>query len=638
MLQRRSLLLVLDNCEHLIDACAIVATRLLQASEGLRILATSREPLGIPGESVFRVPPLGVPADPSASTGFQDEVEAVAIAEAVQLFVQRASAVQPSFSVNSVNALAIGEVCRRVDGIPLAIELAAARMAALGPADLAARLDEGFRVLVSDTRTAPERQRTLFATIDWSYGQLSPAEQDVFDRLSVFASATPAAAAAVISSDVLERVSRLAAVSLIQAEPADDGSIRYRLLVPLRHFGQERLTERGLLDEARQRHAEYFVQLAAEAGPLGLGNHLVWIREVIAELDNLRAAHDWLVKTHQTELALRLAAALGEVWNRPDLRSEGTARLREVLALPAAAHHAESFGRAVTSLGMISLMRSDMSAATEQLECGLQLARRNRDAWFESTSLVGLGMLHLFRGELDRAAILVEQALTIARQLDSPFLEARCLNSLVDLELARGDLAGAEARARASVRLSQGTHDVFSHAMALTSLGDVQRSMGDLALAGEAYAQARDLFDRLGPGRPYHGLLHNMGYVQLGEGHAPLAASLFLVAADAYQRAGTDARGVAECLVGLAAVAVHMDEPMLGGLLTGTAEATLEAIGSSLSPSNRADYERTRAALEAALETQEFTIALTRGRTLTLDEALAAARRLADTSVSDSEF
>ena len=317
------------------------------------------------------------------------------------MFVQRASAVQPSFAVDSDNALAIGEVCRRVDGIPLAVELAAARMAVLGPADLAARLDEGFRVLISDTRTAPERQRTLFGTIDWSYRQLSSAEQDVFDRLSVFASATPAAAGAVISPDVVERVSRLAAVSLIQAEPADDGSIRYRLLVPLRHFGQERLTERGLLDEARQRHAEYFVQLAAEAGPLGMGNHPVWIRAVIAELDNLRAAHDWLVKTHQTELALRLAAALGELWNRPDLRSEGTARLREVLALPDAAHHAEPFGRAVTSLGMISLMRSDMSAATELLECGLQLARRNRDAWFESTSLVGLGTLHLFKDELD---------------------------------------------------------------------------------------------------------------------------------------------------------------------------------------------------------------------------------------------
>jgi tetratricopeptide (TPR) repeat protein len=249
-----------------------------------------------------------------------------------------------------------------------------------------------------------------------------------------------------------------------------------------------------------------------------------------------------------------------------------------------------------------------------------------------------LGMLHLFRGEIDRAGTLIEQALTIARQLVSPFLEARCLNSLVDLELARGDLASAEARAYACLRLGQGTDDVFSHAMALTSLGDVQRSMGNLAQAAESYAQARDLFDRLGPGRPYHGLIHNMGYVKLGDGDALRAAALFLTSAEAYQRVGTDARGVAECLVGLAAVAVHVDEPVLGGQLMGAAEATLEAIGSSLSPSNRADYERTRAALEAALETQEFTTALTRGRQLSLDDALAAARRLADTSDSVSDF
>ena len=174
--------------------------------------------------------------------------------------------------------------------------------------------------------------------------------------------------------------------------------------------------------------------------------------------------------------------------------------------------------------------------------------------------------------------------------------------------------------------------------MALTSLGDVQRSMGNLAQAGESYIQARDLFDRLGPGRPYHGLIHNMGYVRLGEGDAPLAAALFLVAADAYQRVGTDARGVAECLVGLAAVAVQVDEAELGGQLMGAAEATLEAVGSSLSPSNRADYERTRAALGAALDADACATALARGRQLSLDEALAAARRLADTSISDSDF
>jgi predicted ATPase/transcriptional regulator with XRE-family HTH domain/Tfp pilus assembly protein PilF len=627
VIRRLRILLVLDNCEHLIDVCAFVCDRLLRASDGLHILATSREPLGVSGEVVFRVPPLATPATDEAHAG----IDEIARSEAVRLFVQRTGSVQPTFRLDASNADAVAHICRRVDGIPLAIELAAARLVALSPRELASRLDDGFRLLVSDKRTTPPRQQTLERTIEWSYAQLTFAEQDVFDRLAAFASVTPDAADAVLGERAFDHIVRLVSVSLVQAERCADASTRFRMLTPLREFGRQRLEQRGLLHAAQQCHAEHFVRQVEGPGPLAVTSQQEMVQLVNSELDNLRIAHDWLVATRQTELALRLSAALELAWNRPDLRSEGCARLEDVLALPDAERFAVPYARVVCALGIVSLTRSDMQHASEYLERGLQLVRASQDPAFESLAYAALGLLAIYRGDLDRAEASIERALAIARQLHNTFLEARSLNGLVDLALSRGDLAAAEEHALAGVRLGDQTADVFSQAMAVNYLGDVYRSRGDLVRADASYARALSLFMQLGgQGRPYHGLLHNMGYVMLGRKSGSAAAALFFEAAEGYERGGTDRRGIAECVLGLAAVAVSAGKPLLAGRLIGAADASLEMLGTTVSPSNRADYYRTRLAAEAALEAREWTSALELGRQLTLENALDAARCLAD--------
>ena len=313
-LRRKQLLLVLDNCEHLLDAAATLAERLLQECAGLRVLATSREGLAVPGEQVWPVRSLPVPSRAAGAS-------VIATSDAVRLFAARAESARPGFVLDEANAGPVAEICRRLDGIPLAIELAAARVSSMRPVDLAARLDERFRLLTGGRRTAVERHQTLRATVDWSYSLLTERERAVFDRLGVFAGSFDIGTAEEIASgeglepwDVVDAIASLVDKSLVVDEEAPGGSIRYSMLETLRAYARERLDQGGTPDEWRLRHARHYADVAGEIGVGLIGpNEVAWRARLVLELDDLRAAVIWALdrdSDDESEYALDIIAAL----------------------------------------------------------------------------------------------------------------------------------------------------------------------------------------------------------------------------------------------------------------------------------------------------------------------------------------
>jgi predicted ATPase len=321
----KKMLLVLDNCEHLVDACAQLADRILRAGPNMRMLASSREPLGIGGEVTYRVPSLGLP-----DVNHLPSVESLSQYEAVKLFIDRAAAAVPSFVVTNSNAPALAQVCHHLDGIPLAIELAAAKIRVLSVEQIAKRLDDRFRLLIGGSRTALERHQTLRAAIDWSYNLLPPAEQTLFSRLAIFvggwtleASEAICEGGSVKSEDVLTLLEQLINKSLVITEEAESES-RFHMLETIRQYANEKLEEAGEAEQLREQHIAFFVHLAEEAeSKLKGGEQLIWLGRLDAEYNNVLEALKWCttnqsstteVQVYNSELGLRLAGSMWMFW------------------------------------------------------------------------------------------------------------------------------------------------------------------------------------------------------------------------------------------------------------------------------------------------------------------------------------
>ncbi len=474
-----TLLLLLDNCEHLVHACADLAKRLLQAGPGVRILATSRDALRIAGETVFQLAPLAAP-DPRAHSA----AEALAQSDAARLFVDRATAVQPAFRLTEDNARIVAAICHQLDGIPLALELAAARTRALSVEAIAARLNERFRLLVTGDRTVLPRQGTLRALIDWSYDLLAPPERTLFQRLSVFAGGWTLEAAEAVgaggeieAADVLDLLARLVEKSLVVA---DIESGRYRMLETVRQYAQEKLEETGGVDAARERHVAYFIRFtdAARAELVG-PEQGAWLKRLDRELDNLLAAHGWCERTSggaQAGLQLvfsikfyllsRGLLALGERLSiealaRPQARVDATWRCRglavagqflfyrgryrearqylaESLALARELGDPSRIASALQPLGMACLGDGDLSSARAYLQQAVELATRHSDERTLAAALNALAQLHRVEGRLDEAEPLCERVLGIARALGDQDSIAIALLNKAMLAISRG--------------------------------------------------------------------------------------------------------------------------------------------------------------------------------------------------------
>jgi predicted ATPase/DNA-binding XRE family transcriptional regulator len=504
----KSMVLILDNCEHLIETCAQLADSLLRAAPRLKILASSREALGIAGETSYRVPSLPLPDSRQLH-----DLDAVAQNDCVHLFVDRASAAYSPFRLKEKNAPAIADICRRLDGIPLAIELAAARTKVFPAKQIAARLDDRFRLLTGGSRTALERHQTLRALIDWSYDLLSDEERMLFRQLSVFAGGWSFEAAQAVCGDglggeVLDLLTHLVDKSLVAfEEELEEG--RYRLPETIRQYARDKLFESGQAEQVRDRHLDFFLGFAEEAEPkLRSEVQLEWLERVENDYDNLRTALAWSLESGKSDPLLQLAGALSYFWVLRGYFSEGQKWLNNALALSELeqskkfeagiytpthvemAHHAKGLYGA----SYFQLVTLNLKSARKTVEESLRLWRELGDKWWMAVTLECAGLIMAMDGDIQTALNGLEEGVALARELQDPWPLAACLVRFGD-ELQRTDVTAARRFLEEGVAVARRVGDKSVLSEGLRELGSVYYLEGNLtaavSIAEEALAEAR---------------------------------------------------------------------------------------------------------------------------------------------------
>jgi len=549
-------LLVLDNFEHVISAATVVG-ELLAGCRGLKVLATSREPLRLQDEHERDVPPLRVPEiERVARQGVpSDLVPVIAHFPAVALFVARARMVQPDFDLSAANAKAVVEICRRLDGMPLAIELAASRVRVLPPAAILDRLEHRLDLLTGGPRDRPERQQTLRATIDWSYQLLEPVEQAVFRRLSVFvggftleAAAAVAEAAGPTDRDILDAVDGLVSRSLVRQTSTPSGEPRFALLETLREFGLERLSAAGELENVRQAHAIHFLALgmAAEPGLVGPDKEQ-WLDRLEAEHPNLRASLEWCLEAgRENDPALGLASALRWFWDVRGHFTEGRRWLDRALAHCSEPTSARA--RALNAAGVLAWRQDDYAAAQACFAEALDIARRSGDEESEGRLLGNLGIIAASVGDFGAAKVYYEQSLTVLRKYGNLLGIGNALNNLGTMALQDEDLVTAQRLFTEGLAAYREIGDRQFIANSTENLAIILMHQGAYEAAAPLYEEAlglrQELSDRFGVAIS----LSRIGSNAQCQGDLPRAARLHAESL-AIQRDLDDLRSIGDSLI-----------------------------------------------------------------------------------------
>ena len=604
-LRSRRLVLALDNCEHLIEACAAVGRRLLASSPGLRLLNTSREPLRIAAETAWPVPPLPVPPLPVPSLSIRRRPGDVAPPEpdaeggAVRLFAERAAAAQPGFAIDAGNADDVAAICRALDGVPLAIELAAARVRVLSPAQIRARMDDRFGLLTAGDRSAAPRQQTLRATIEWSYELLAPAERILLRRLSVFAGWSLEMAEQVCAdeqipaADVLGLTAALVDKSLVASEPAVLGQARYRMLDTIREYAAGLLADAGEAAAFGRRVRDYTLRTAEHNGAIGMArvpaswpDRVDTFRRYDAEAGNLARVLSWCLEQADAEAGLRICAAVSPCWIVWGTFAEGREWLDSFLALEGAPPGVR--GAALVVRAQLALS-SDPAVAGPLVRAGLKLCREAGDEFWTAVGLNLLAEVALHTGRTEEAADSANEALAIAATAGDGWNEGYALGTRAALAALAGQLREAEQLARASVTVMRRIDQLWGAARALLGLGDLARLRGHPGEAHSWYVEALPILQEVGARPEIARCLAGLGRVALDLGlteqaRQHLAGSLRLSHA-------TGARiGVARGLEAFAALATAEHRPELAVQLIAAAAALRETAG--LPPLSGARAER----------------------------------------------
>jgi non-specific serine/threonine protein kinase len=589
-LQPKRALLLLDNCEHLVTTCAALAEALLRVCPRLTALATSREALGIGGELPWRVPSLGLPDARGRLT-----IERAAACEAVQLFAQRAQTVRPDFALTDHQVILATQICRRLDGIPLAIELAAARLAVLSLDQLAARLDDRFRLLTGGSRTALPRQQTLRATLDWSYELLGEPERLLLQRLSVFAGDwTLEAAEAVCAGEslapeeVLALLAGLVAKSLVLLEERE-GEARYRLLETVRQYGWEKLEAAGEAPSLRDRHLYWYLALAGQAAQgMGGPEQEVWLERLEVELENLRLALAWSSTGQgRKETGLRLAEALRWFWSVRGHLSEGRQWLEGLLAGDVAA---TLRARAIDALAELTWQLGDDGRALALFEEGFVLHRQAGNGASAAHALLAQGMVLSSLGDYPRARALIDQALPLLREHGERHgvsWSLACLGKMLHLQ---GEYAQAAASYEESLAIFRDLGDKFGSANLIANIANLARDMGEYERAKRLYRESLIL---------HHSMASWADTVHSFEGLATLVAVL--------------------------------GQPARAASLFGVAGGIRESLGHPMQVIDREACEPTVSAIRSALGEETFEAAWTAGEAMGLEEAFTYALQEAGT-------
>ena len=589
-LRGRHLLLVMDNCEHLVDACAGFVGAVLLAAPKVRVLATGRQSLGMAAEQCWRVPALPTPDLPEPPDGGHDaarvSAQELAGSEAVTLFVERAQAVRAGFAVTPANGTAVARICRRLDGIPLALELAAVRLRAMSEQQILDRLDDRFGLLAKGDRAAVSRQQTLRALIDWSYDHCTGPERALWQRASVFAGGFDLAAAeqvcardGITSGQVLDLVDALADKSVLSVDP--DGEPRYRMLETIRQYGRDRLAASGQRSVLQRLQRDYYQQLVRTAGSQWFGpDQVAWQARLRREHANLRAALEFcLTEPGQAQAALSIAA---DIWFYFISGHVGEGRWWYDRALPLATGPSPARAAALWANGLMAASQGDYPTAGRMLRESRALAESLGDLSNHATADTMLGMLAMNEGDLNSAVTLLEQA------------HAE--------HLALGDVMAEFSQHLLAVALAQSGDAVRAMAMFEQCLA-TSEARGELWLRSWALIQSGRAAWRLGD--------HHRAAASLAEG---LQIKVQL----------DDRLGIGHCLEFLAWLTAA-GHPERAARLLGAAHRVLQAIGVSVFPYLRTDHDRCVAALRAGLGEKTFTALFDRGTALTQDEAVADA-------------
>ncbi len=631
VLRSKQQLLLLDNCEHVLGAAPEIAA-LLAGCPRVVVLATSREVLRLRGERLFPVSPLPLPVgDPVAS------MEEVARVPAVALFVERATANHPGFVLSPENAPSVAAICRRLDGLPLAIELAAAWSNAVPPALLLDRLEKRLLPLMSGSRDLPARQRTMRDAIAWSYDLLASPEQRLFRRLAVFAGGwTLEAAEAVCGGDdkvhILEGLETLARASLVQPVVQPDGEWRFSMLETLREFGLEHLREendRGLA--AEQAHAGYYLSLAEQAflGLVGTQQR-TWLARLDAEDANIRAALDWSLEHGSTDSALRLARSLWRYWSTRGRLIEGRTWLERALALPGVDEAPLSVrADAHNALGNLLGDSAEYMRARQHYEEALALRRETADSQGIAGALNNLGTVAAWLGDYDGALALYRESLELHQAMHDSFGMALCLANLGDVLLAQGDFDGAQKYQAEALRLREIMHDAAGSAYSVFNLGEIARLRGDTAEAARYLTDSFSRFEALGEKLGIAYAECSLGDLASQVGDTSRAAQLLERALQTRKEMG-DKRGVIECLEALAMAAIRSSEDEAGTRLLGAAWAERKTLSCPVPPSSHDQLDRALAEGRTRRGAGPIDALHEEGRLLTSEQALVLAYEIVD--------
>ena len=665
-LSARNLLLVLDNFEQL-TSTAVEIERLLVACPALTLLITSRAMLRLAREHVYVVPPLAVP-----DRGNVPAPQDLLAYDSVALLMQRARAVKPEFTLTEANADAVAGICVRLEGAPLAIQLAAARINHLTPEALLARLDQQLATLTGGPQDAPERQRTVRATLDWSYQLLTSPQQTLLRRLAVFAGGWTLEAAeaicdggAVSSADVLDLLGQLVDQSLVVVDE-QGGAARYRLLETIRQYAEEKLRESGEEIAQRDRHLAWYLQLADSVGMHRWWMMVPWsqIERQHAEQGNFRAALAWSRRDTSGQTELRLAGALAGLWSSSGAVSEGrrvlhdairradpttrsTARAKALMTAAALAgmqtDPAGSVGLAEEAIGIFrelgdeyNLVRALMLAARLRNWVGdaagseaawderLRVCRDAGDSRALAEALWYRADLALERGDYQEARRRLEECVMVCRRVNDPLIRAQPLISLARVACAEGNIVHARELAQEGLALRRDGAPAWLVAIALNSLGEVERCAGNDDVAEPLFAEALATFREQGDQAGVAWSLHDLGHMALRAGDAVRAAELFAEALAARYQHGY-ANGVATELAGLAGVRCAAGDYVQAARLCGAAEALLERIQSVLAPADSLDYQRIAATVRANMEASALDAAWAAGRACPLPDIVIEA-------------
>ncbi|HEY0069256.1 MAG TPA: tetratricopeptide repeat protein [Chloroflexia bacterium] len=665
-LRDKELLLLLDNFEHIIEAASEIG-ELITACPSLHVFVTSRTALHIYGEQQFAVPPLSMPA-----AGIASPMALLARYEAMDLFAQRAQSVNPAFALKPEIAPIVAEICRQLDGLPLAIELAAARIKSLSPQEILYRLASRLKLLTGAPHDIPARQSTLRRAIAWSYDLLSAEEKMLFRRMSVFASGANLQAVEDICNlpgepelDALEVITSLMDKSLVQKEEDEDRTTRYVMLRTIREYAREKLQESDEENVVRKLHALYYLELAEYAEPrLTSRERGLWLKWLWAEHDDLLAALDWSqTEAGDIELGLRLAGALGWYWHFHGHLAEGFKWLDGILARSEAANDSPFRAKVLSAAGRLAFLQMDHSAARVRLEeassllshlgnnrelaytrifsailaaqngdsqgrsyisDSLALLERGGDRWGVAYALDHLAAVEYWLGDPDRAAQRYAESLALYRELDSRWDVAHELSALGHLAVMRGDYVAARVWLEEALQIEKEVGDRWDIAQTLRALGEAAQCQGDYDSAWSLYQESLDVYRQLGERLRTGALLRSLGHVMVHKREYQHAADLYEESLALFQEL-RHRWGVVLSLAARGGLARLSGQPERTATLLGVVAAQRDAMHQVMAPADLAEFETNLAATRLALSDESFSAAWSQGQAMTLEQALAYA-------------